>query len=65
MTKEDFASLLTEYGNLSFKCGNFDPDDVLEKYRVTPFRELAALRAAAKQAVLNAYNEVSDEEHRH
>ncbi len=57
MTKEDFESLLTEYGNLSFDCG------VWSDFKNNPdtLTRLQERTVAAKQAVLDAYMEKEKE----
>jgi hypothetical protein len=55
MKKEEFESLLTEYGNLSFECGEFDARD--EEFTAAYYARTAYC-AAAKQAVLDAYMEL-------
>lgn len=56
MTPAQFAALLTEYGNLSHQCGYWQGDS-----SGVDCAEYIAKCEAAKQAVLDAYMEVSGE----
>ncbi len=53
MTKKEFETLLTDYGNATFDCGEYNDDDVYDRRGCTEYKDLNARAAHLKQKIID------------